>query len=427
MSSTPSSIYALVDCNSFYVSCERVFKPSVRNKPTVVLSNNDGCAISRSAEAKKIGIAMGAPIFKCQELVKQHGVEVFSANFVLYGDMSNRVMAVLAQFTPDLEVYSIDEAFLSFQGIEPAGLEGYSRQIRLSVYQQTGIPVSIGVAPTKTLAKVANHFAKDHAETNGVFCLMAEKDIDACLARTPVGEIWGIGKEKAIFLERNGLDNALKLKHAPDEWVKKHLTIVTLRTILELRGVACLPLEETRPAKKAIATTRTFGYDVSHLAEMEEAVCAYASRSAEKLRRQQSLAGHIQVFVETNPFKDTPYYRNSAGIDISPPTAYTPRLMEAAKGLLKRIYREGLKYKACGVILMNLIPESNEQNYLFDEKYQGSPRQRLMDVMDKYNRQANSGKLFMAAEGLGKPWFMKQAHKSKRFTTRWDELLEINV
>lgn len=427
MSSTLSKVFALVDCNSFYVSCERVFNPSVRKKPVVVLSNNDGCAISRSAEAKAIGIAMGAPIFKCRELVQKHGVEIFSANFVLYGDMSSRVMAVLRQFTPNLEVYSIDEAFLSLQGFESRGLEDYGRKIRANVYQQTGLPVSIGVAPTKTLAKVANHYAKDHKETGGVFCLMTEADIDHYLAQTPVREIWGIGREKAIFLERNGIHNAFELKRAPDEWIKKHLTIVTLRTVWELRGTSCLTLEEASPDKKAIATTRTFGYEVSDIAEMEEAVAAYVSRSAEKLRRQKSLAGYVQVYIETNPFKDMPYYRNSSGIEVTPPTAYTPHLIETAKGLLKRIYRDGLRYKSCGVFLMNLCPQVHEQDDLFDEKYQGSPRQRLMDIMDRYNRQANTGKLFMAAEGLGKPWFMKQAHKSKRFTTRWDELLEVKI
>lgn len=427
MLSTPSKVFALVDCNSFYVSCERVFYPSVNNKPVVVLSNNDGCAISRSDEAKKLGIKMGAPIFKCQDIVKQHDVKVFSANFVLYGDMSNRVMSVLSEFTPNLEIYSIDEAFLSLDGFEHLGLESYAKDIRQSVKRQTGIPVSIGVAATKTLAKVANHYAKDHVETNGVFTLVDEDKIKFILSQTPVGEVWGIGKEKAIFLKRNGIKTALELRNAPEEWIKKHLTIATLRTVQELRGNPCMSLEEVQPNKKAIATTRTFGYEVSRLSEMEEAVAAYVSRSAEKLRRQKSLAGHIQVYVETNPFKDTPYYRNSVGIDVSPQTADTARLIEIAKNLLKRIYREGLCYKSCGVILMNLTPQTNEQDYLFEEKYQGSARQKLMEVMDRYNRGTTSGKIFMAAEGLGKPWFMKQAKRSKRFTTRWDELLEIRI
>jgi DNA polymerase V len=337
MLSTLSKVFALVDCNSFYVSCEKVFHPSVNNKPVVVLSNNDGCAISRSNEAKRIGIGMGAPIFKCQDIVKQHDVKVFSANFVLYGDMSNRVMGVLSNFTPNLEIYSIDEAFLSLEGFEHLNLENYARKIRGEVKKQTGIPVSIGVAPTKTLSKVANHYAKDHPEFNGVFTLMDENKIIRILSQTPVREIWGIGKEKAIFLERHGIKTAFNLRNATDEWIKKHLTIVTLRTVWELRGIPCLSLEEVQPNKKAIATTRTFGYEVSHISEMEEAVSAYVSRSAEKLRRQKSLAGHIQVYVETNPFKDTPYYRNSVGIDINPQTADTVRLIEVAKNLLKQI------------------------------------------------------------------------------------------
>lgn len=418
-------VFALVDCNSFYVSCERVFHPAARNRPVVVLSNNDGCAISRSSEAKAVGIAMGAPIFKCQELVRRYGVKVFSANFVLYGDMSSRVMAVLAQFTPQMEVYSIDEAFLALDGFEPRGLDAYGREIRATVKRSTGIPVSVGIAPTKTLAKIANHYAKDHPEAGGVVTLTDEETIDRYLAQTPVAEVWGIGREKAVFLERNRITTALDLKKAPDEWIKKHLTVVTLRTVWELRGVSCLTLEETQPAKKAIATTRTFGYEVKDLAEMEEAVAAYVSKSAEKLRRQKSLAGYVQVFVETNPFKDAPYYRNAAGVAVSPPTADTARLIAAGHSLLKKIYRPGLAYKSCGVFLLNLVPGSAEQDYLFEEKYQGSAKERLMTVVDKVNREHNTGKLFWAAEGLGKPWFMKQAHKSKRFTTRWDELLEV--
>ncbi len=419
--------FALVDCNSFYVSCERVFDPSSRNKPVVVLSNNDGCAISRSSEAKAVGIAMGAPIFKCQELVRTHNVKIFSANFVLYGDMSNRVMSVLSQFTPNLEVYSIDEAFLALDEFQHLNLHDYAKKIRASVGKQTGLPVSIGVAPTKTLAKVANHYAKDHTETQGVFCLLDEETIDHYLEQTPVREIWGVGHEKAVFLQRNGITNALQLKNAPDDWIKKHLTIVTLRTVWELRGISCLTLEEVAPDKKAIGISRTFGYEVRELSQMQEAVSAYMSHAAEKLRRQKSLAGFVQVYVETNPFKNTPFYRNSAGTDVSPPTAYTPHLVETGLACLKKIFRPGLNYKSCGVILTHLSSENRSQEILFEEKYQDSSRQKLMKVVDDYNRGTNAGKLFLAAEGLGKPWFMKQAHKSKRFTTRWDELLEIKA
>ncbi len=420
-------VFALVDCNSFYVSCERVFDPSSRGCPTVVLSNNDGCAISRSSEAKAVGIAMGAPIFKCQQLVRTHNVKVFSANFVLYGDMSNRVMAVLSEFTPNLEVYSIDEAFLALDEFQHLDLHDYAKKMRLSVRQQTGIPVSVGIASTKTLAKVANHYAKDHVETNGVFCLLDESLVDHYLKQTPVREVWGIGNEKAEFLQLNGINNAFELKNAQDEWVKKHLTVVTLRTVWELRGISCLSLEEAAPDKKAIGISRTFGYEVNELAQMQEAVSAYMSRAAEKLRRQKSLCGFVQVYVETNPFKNTPFYRNSAGTDISPATAYTPHLVKTGLSLLERIFRPGLNYKSCGVILTHLSSQEREQENLFEEHYQDSARQKLMKVVDDYNRGTNAGKLFLAAEGLGKPWYMKQARKSKRFTTRWDELLEIKI
>jgi len=421
-----NKVVALVDCNSFYVSCEKVFAPSLRNKPVVVLSNNDGCAISRSQEAKDVGIAMGAPIFKCEELVKRHDVKVISANFVLYGDMSQRVMSTLSTFSPNVEIYSIDEAFLSLDGFEHFGYLEYGREIRKTVKERTGIPVSVGIAPTKTLAKVANHIAKDNPKMGGVFYFTDENDIDCWLEKTPVKEIWGIGREKALFLNRNGIMNALQLKNAPDEWIKKHLTIVTLRTVKELRGIPSLSFDETQPDKKAIVTSRTFGYEVRSLSEVEEAVSAYVSKAAEKMRHQNSVAGYLQVYIETNPFKGS-YYRNSASIDITPPTAYTPQLVTIAKRLLSKIYKEGYRYKSCGVMLTNFSNENLVQQDLFNPVYTESQNQRLMKVMDGYNRSANGGQLFFAAEGLGKPWFMKQSHKSKRYTTRWDELLEIRI
>jgi len=421
-----SKIFALVDCNSFYVSCERVFAPALRTKPVVVLSNNDGCVISRSNEAKEAGIGMGAPFFKCQDLIKTHGIKVFSANFVLYGDMSNRVMSVLSQFTPHLEVYSIDEAFLSLDEIRTAELDDYAREIRVSVKKQTGLPVSVGVGSTKTLAKIANHIAKDHAETEGVSHLTDENVIERWLKATPVREVWGIGRNKAAFLQENGILTAWELRNAPDDWIKKHLTVVTLRTVWELRGTSCLSLEEAAPDKNAIATTRSFGYKVTDLSEMLEAIAAYTSKSAEKLRRQNSIAGFVQVYVETARHGNKPYYYNSAGAGL-PPTGDTSQLIKTAQTLVQRIFREGLAYKSCGVFLMNLMSANNEQGGLFEEKYDGSRKQSLMTAVDEYNRNTGRGKIFMAAEGLGKPWYMKQAYKSRMFTTRWDELLEVNV
>jgi DNA polymerase V len=421
-----SKIFALVDCNSFYVSCERVFNPAFKNKPVVVLSNNDGCAISRSQEAKALGIAMGVPIFKCEELVRQHDIKVFSANFVLYGDMSDRVMSALSTFTPRLEIYSIDEAFLSLDGFADYGYLPYGRKIRSAVKKQTGIPVSVGIAPSKTLAKAANHIAKDNPRMGGVFCFIDEKDIDHWLEKTPVREIWGIGHEKALFLNRHGIINAYQLKNAPDEWIKKHLTVMTLRTVWELRGIPSISFDETQPNKKAIVTSRTFGHEVDSLEQLQEAVSAYVANAAQKMRDQNSVAGYVQVSIETNPFKGS-YYRNSASIDITPPSAYTPQLVETAKRLLSKIYKDGYRYKSCGVMLTNFSNENLVQQDLFKPVYSQSSQQRLMKVVDRYNLSNNSAQLFFAAEGLGKPWYMNQASKSKRYTTRWDELLEIKV
>ena len=260
----------------------------------------------------------------------------------------------------------------------------------------------------------------------GCFAFIDEKDIDHWLAKTPVREIWGIGHEKALFLNRNGITNALQLKQAPDEWIKKHLTIMTLRTVQELRGIPSISFDEASPNKKAIVTSRTFGYEVAGLVEMQEAVSAYVAKAAEKMRDQGSVAGYLQVFIETNPFKGS-YYRNSASVDITPPTAYTPQLVETAKMLLSKIYKEGYRYKSCGVMLTNFSDENLAQQDLFKPVYAQSSKQRLMKMLDRHNQSSNSGQLFFASQGISQPWYMKQSHRSKRYTTRWDELLEIRI
>jgi DNA polymerase V len=421
-----NKIFALADANNFYASCERVFNPSLKNKPVVVLSNNDGCVIARSNEAKAIGIEMGIPIFKCQSLVSKYQVQVFSANFPLYGDLSGRVMNTLSQFSPDMEQYSIDEAFLSLDGLNNQNLFDYAKSIRQIVKRNTGIPVSIGIAPTKTLAKIANRIAKKSA-AEGVFCFLDQQHIDSWLEKITVEDIWGIGHEKAEFLKRHGIENALQLKRAPDPWIKKNLTVVSLKTVWELRGISCLPLEEIVPDKKVIGISRTFGHDTHSFEELLEAVSAYTARAAEKLRGQQSVCGHIQVFIATNPFKGDRKYSNAISIDLTPPTAYTPRLIEVAATLLRRIYRPEFSYKRAGVLLAGLQAGSSSQGFLFDEPYQDSRRQQLMRVMDRYNSNTICGKMFWAAEGVEKPWFLKQTHRSKRFTTRWDELLTVKA
>ena len=419
-------MFALVDCNNFFASCERVFNPALRKKPVVVLSNNDGCVIARSNEAKELGIAMGEPAFKCRELAQRHGVIMCSSNFVLYGDMSNRVMRTLAGCCEHMEIYSIDEAFLSVDVLSNEGFLSYGTYVRTKVGRHTGLPVSIGIAPTKTLAKVANRIAKKHC-LNGVFCLTKEEDIDRWLAKTLVEDIWGIGHQKAQWLNRQGILNALQLKQAPDHWIKKNLTIVTLKTVWELRGLPCLELEETSADKQTILTSRTFGVEVIDKEQLKQAIAAYVVNAAQKLRDDGLLCGYIQVFIQSNRFKQECYYANALGIDISPSTAYTPDLISRSFDLLEKIYRPHFSYKRAGIILSHLTPQAFEQDQLFHEPYQNSRRDHLMRTIDRYNHTTNHGKIFLAAQGTDKMWYMTQAHKSKRYTTRWDEILEIGI
>lgn len=415
--------YALVDCNNFYASCERVFDPGVRDVPVIVLSNNDGCVVARSQEAKDIGIQMGQPVFECRALIERHHVRVFSSNYVLYGDLSARIMNILSEFTPNLEVYSIDEAFLLFRGFGNSNLEEYGRAISRAVKQRTGVPVSVGIARTKTLAKIANHLAKKVYKT-GVFCLLENEDEH--LKKFPVEEIWGIGRQRARWLLSQNVKTAYDLKMMPDRRIQQKMTVTGLRTAWELRGIPCLTLEEISPDKKAIGCSRMFGYEVEKLAELEEAVSAYIARACVKLRGQGSLVGYLHVYVETSRFRG-PYYNNSLGMCVNPPTAFTPLLMHYGKILLGHIFREGLKYKRAGVLLTDLVRDDSGQKNFFGPEYSHTRYQRLMRVMDRYNLSGAGGKIQMAAEGLGKPWFMKQARKSKRFTTRWEELLEIKT
>lgn len=421
-------MFALVDCNNFYASCERVFNPALKNRPVVVLSNNDGCIVARSQEAKDLGMAMATPIFKCWDFVKQHDVRVFSSNYVLYGDISNRVMSLLSRMTPHIEVYSIDEAFLSCDGMAAGALADYGRQIQQRIKRATGIPVSVGIAATKTLAKVANYFAKHQKDKGGVLCLTRKEDIEHYLCRLPLEKVWGIARRKAAFLQRNNIQDVLQLTRAPDRWIKKYLTVMTLRTVWELRGISCIPLEEVSAHKKGIGTSRSFGRDVTKFSEMQEALAAYTARAAVKLRAQALLAGYIQVFIATDVFKEErPYYQNTSGMCLDPPSADTARLIKSALCLFQGIFRRGLIYKRAGIMLMDLSPQDCEQGDLFERIYQHSARRRLMDVMDRYNARTNSGKLFWAAEGLGKPWSMRQAYTSGRYTTRWEELLKIKI
>jgi DNA polymerase V len=412
--------FALVDCNNFYVSCERVFDPSLRNRPVVVLSNNDGCVIARSEEAKQLGIPMGSPFFKCREVIERAGGAVLSSNYALYGDMSARVMRTLAGFTPEIEYYSIDEAFLLFTGSADRTALGLT--MRRQVRQWTGIPVSIGFGPTKTLAKIANRVAKKHPEHGGVFDITGHEHADGILRSTEAGDVWGIGRRYAEFLRGRGILTAYDLKNAPDTFVRKHLTIVGLQTVMELRGKPCLRIETAPPPPKSILCSRSFGTPVSTLAELKEAVAAYVSRAAEKLRRKNGVASHVHVFLTTNPFrKEERQYSAHCSVPLPSSSAFTPEMVAAAHRLLEAIYREGYRYQKAGVILTGI--ETTRQASLMDPPPgERAKRSALMHTMDRVNARWGSRMLLFAASGIEQPWKMNQSRKSKRFTTSWHEL-----
>jgi len=415
-----STRFALMDCNNFYASCERVFNPRLIGKPVVVLSNNDGCVIARSEEAKQLGIEMGAPAFKNEDLFRRHGVQVLSSNYALYGDMSARVMATLRPLATSMEVYSIDEAFL---GLEPWQGETFGRELRARVRQWTGIPVSVGIAPTKVLAKLANRIAKKTPSLQGVFDLTADPDPDAVLARVPCGDIWGIGRRLATRLTAAGIQTALDLKQADMAWVRRELGVVGERTARELNGVSCLPLEEAPDPQKGIATARSFGEPIEALEGLEEALATFTARAAEKLRAGGQLTGRIQVHLETSPFRpDLPQYYPVAQIALPELTSHTPDLIAAALTLLRKIYRPGYQYKKVGVFLTELCSEASAQLTLFAPRTDNVGT-RLDSLVDQLNRRYGTNTLRYGAMGFAGEWRMKQKRKSRCFTTRWEELL----
>jgi len=419
------NIVALVDCNNFYVSCERVFNPALQGKPVAVLSNNDGCLVSRSQEVKDLKIPMGAPGFKYEALIKKHGGSLLSSNYALYGDMSARVMEVLSMFTPDLEIYSIDEAFLGLTGFQTRDLEEYGRKIKHIVQKWTGIPVSVGISRSKTLAKIANHHAKKIPAFKGSLCLMTEERICKALERTPVGEVWGIGRQYDKFLRQNRIENALQLRDVDDKFVDHYMTSVGHKTVLELRGYSCVDLDEAPSAKKSIVNSRSFGKQVSELSELQEAVSNYITRAAEKLRRQKSVAGHLMVFLSTNRFKEGPQYNNSLSTTLFPPTAYTPELIRIALELLDELYLPGFEYKKAGVMFADIMSEGDVPLSFIEACYLDDKRKQLMDIVDKLNRKHGQDTLFYASSGIQKDWQMRRAKLSPYYTTRWSDLPKV--
>ena len=414
-------IFALVDCNNFYASCERVFNPKLEGKPIVVLSNNDGCVVARSNEAKALGIGMGVPEFQIRPLLRAHKVQVFSSNYTLYGDLSQRVMETLAQFCPDSEIYSIDEAFLNLSGFTSRNLTEYGRTIRATVKQWTGIPVSVGIAETKTLAKIANRVAKRTPDTGGVFNLLACPDHDTLLGRIAVQDVWGIGPNHAHFLKQHGITTAGQLRQVDDQWIRKHMGIVGLRLVMELRGVSCLELEQCPAPKHSLTCSRAFGTPISTLTEMEEAVSSYTSRVAEKLRGERLAATVLTVFLTTNEFKDGPQYSNAITIKLPVATDHTHELIRSALQGIRVVYRNGYQYKKAGVMLTGLVPVSQVQADLFDH-HDRVRSTRLMSALDAVNARWGSGTLQYASSGITKEWKTQFHRRSPAYTTHWNEL-----
>lgn len=417
-----NSIFALVDCNNFYVSCERVFNPRLQGKPVIVLSNNDGCAVARSDESKALGFRFGIPVFEIRDLIKTHDIQVFSSNYALYGDMSRRVMQTLACFAPEMEIYSIDEAFLDLSRFGRCDLAAYGRRIQATVKKWTGIPVSVGIAGTKTLAKIANRIAKRMAGSGGVLDLSATDPAKA-LEQVDVADVWGIGSRYARFLKRNGIGNARQLRDADDHFIRGRMGVAGSRMLQELRGVPCYGIDLNPPAKKGITVSRSFKRAIETLPELRESVAAYASRGAEKLRREHLVAGVLAVFIMTNRFASGRFYFNLETIRLPLPTSDTAELIHHAGRGLQAIYRKGHRYKKAGVMFDDLMNDRRVQAGLFDGRNRRRSR-RLMRTIDAVNAQMGGGTLRYAAAGLGQKqrWQTVFSMRSPAYTTNWGQL-----
>ncbi len=411
-------VFALVDCNSFYVSCERVFRPDLHNKPMVVLSNNDGCVISRSNEAKNLGIPMGAPYFKYKEEMQKNNIRVFSSNYELYGDISARVMETLHEFTNEIEEYSIDEAFLQID--KNKDNQEFGEEIKKKIWKWTRIPVSVGIGPTKVLAKIANHVAKKELKWQGVFDIN-NKNIDDYLNVTPVQEVWGIGWQYGKFLTKNNFDTALKFKNAPEHWVRKNMKVIGARLQQELRGISCLPLEMIEEPKKGIICSRSFGHAITSINDLREALSYYTARAAEKLRKEKELTSYLHISIRTNRFNNDPKYSGGLGIKIPTPTAATPLLIKEALKLLDKIYIDGFRYWKAGVSFTGLVPENCIQTNLF-EQVDTKKYTKIMQSVDRINTKIGKNTIILGAMGLKHSWGMKREFMSPEYTTKIEEI-----
>lgn len=419
-------MFALIDCNNFYASCERVFQPNLRDKPIVVLSNNDGCVIARSNEAKALGVPMGAPAFKYKQLFKEKNINVFSSNYALYGDMSSRVMNVLATFSPNIEFYSIDEAFLQLDGFDFFNLTEYGHQINYKVTKHTGISVSVGIAPTKALTKVASRIVKKFPqETKGVYVIDSEEKRLKALKWINVNDVWGIGRRHAKRLTDKSVHTAYDFTQLSDEWVRKNMAVVGLRLKRDLEGIPTLGMDDVK-RKKAIATTRTFEKNHSDLNNIQERVSTFAVTCSEKLRKQKSCCNTILVFVQTNGHrKDLPQYGRSIVIKTDYPTNSSLDIVKYAIQGLKSIYKKGYQYKKAGVIVMSITPENEKQLNMFTQE---NPKHKdLMKAIDNMNYNIGQKKIRLACQDLDRTWKMNQSQLSPKYTTKLDEVITVNV
>ena len=418
--------FALVDCNNFYASCERLFQPHLRDRPVVVLSNNDGCVIARSNEAKALGIPMGAPLFKIRMLVEEHGVTVRSSNYALYGDISERVMQVLGFQAPAHEIYSIDECFLDLDRMAVANLTDWCRELRHRTHQWTGIPVSIGVGPTKTLAKVANRLAKKSTKAGGVLDLAHNPEwVGAALRKTAVGDVWGIGRRWSAMLEERGIHTALDLANAQDGWVRQRMGIVGLRTVHELRGLVCHALDDQPAPRQTTCCSRTFGEAIRDKGQVHEAVMSFAERVAEKVRHADQVAGAVQLFIRTDPFDQNAVQKSVSGsATLQRPTSDTRAITDAVLRIFERIWRDGYGWRKAGVLLLDLAASSDVPASLFDVVEQPDG---LMEAIDQINARFGRGKARLGLAGKNAEWRMRQDNLSPSFTTRWNDLPSVRM
>ena len=413
---------ALIDCNNFYASCERVFDPSLKNRPVIILSNNDGCAIARSEEAKALGIGMAQPIFLINDLVDRHNVAVYSSNYTLYGDMSARVMQIIRTFVPRTEIYSIDEIFADLSGISEESLFDLGLQIRKAVGQGTGIPVTVGIAPTKTLAKMANRYAKKVCPDKGVFSAINDETIEVILSYTDVGNVWGIGKQHATLLKSIGFHTAKDLLNLPETWIRKHMSVVGQRLQNELKGIQCLQWEESPLSRKNIRTSRSFGKLITDKKEIKQAVAKFTVSCAEKLRKENSVAGKLQVFIQTNPHRPKDQqYLGSVTLALQVASNLSTELVKFAMKALDMIFKPGFLYQKAGVMVLDLTESTSIQLGMFDTQEREKDRQ-LMEKIDEVNKVYGKDMVRFGVQDYGTRWKLKRQAHSPFYTSRFEDI-----